>query len=86
MHAAPLRHAWRLTRVIAKRIFYMKRRNLKQPLMTYATPYIVEFVNDHRITVDHLASIINMLVETEVLSICVRAITISMSIHKYIGK
>ena len=86
MHAPSLRHAWRLTRVIAKRIFYIKKRKLKQPLVTYAAPYVVEFLNDHRITVDHLVSIVNMLAETEVLTICVRAIAISMSIHKYICK
>lgn len=86
MYVPTLGHAWRITRVIARRIVYNKKKKINQTIATRAVPYMVEFINDHRITPEHLAAIVNMFVETEILGICVRAITIALSMHKYIGK
>ena len=86
MHIPVLGHAWRLTRVIARRIIYIKRRKAQQTFTTRVLPYMVEFINDHRFTPEHVAAIANILLETEALGIGVRAVSIVLSMHKYIGK
>lgn len=86
MYVPVLGHAFRVTRVIARRLIYNKRRRAQNMVVTRVVPYMVEFINDHRLTPEHVAAIAHVIMETEVLGICVRAISIAMSMHKYVGK
>jgi hypothetical protein len=86
MYIPTLGHTWRLTRVVARRLVYFKKKRVNQTLATRFVPYVVEFINDHRITAEHIATVINVLAETEILTACIRAVGIAMSLRKYVGK
>lgn len=85
MHAIALTRAYRVSRMVVKRVVHHKRK-IRKPMSIRVVPYVIEFVNDQRINIDHIQTVINMCVETEALTFAVRAIQIIMSLQKYVPK
>jgi len=86
MHAIVLTRAYRVSRMVVKRVVHNNKRRIRKPMSVRVVPYVIEFMNDQRINIDHIQTIINMCIETEALTLAVRAIEIIMSLQKYVPK
>ena len=76
----------KMTAIAGKRFLYIGRKHGKKAISVRVSPYIIDIMNNPIISYDHIHTICNMMVETELLAGVIRFVSVIMSIQKFIPK
>ena len=76
----------KMSAIVGKRFLYMGKKHGNKAVSARVSPYIIDIMNNPIISYDHLHTICNMMVETEVLAAVIRFVSVLVSIQRFVPK
>jgi hypothetical protein len=76
----------KMTTIVGKRFLYIGRTRGNRSVSARVSPYIVDIMNNPILSYDHIHTICNMMVETELLAGVIRFVSVLMSIQRFVPR